>query len=171
MQKLAVVLIAVALLAYAPAAMAQGTASGDILAQANVMTPIQVAAEQDLLFGNVIPGSNKSIAVDNPSAGRWLVQGTAGAEVDLDFTTLPVALTSGANSMPIVYGATDAGHHTSNDPFSAVLFDPAVSALANIGSPAATLYVWVGGTVQPVLAQAAGLYTGTITLTATYTGN
>ncbi len=172
MQKLAVVLLAVVLLAYAPAVMAQGTASGNILARANVMTPIQVTPQQNLEFGNVIPGANKSIPVTNASAGRWLVQGTAGAEVTLQFTALPATLSDGgANTMPIVYGATDAAHHTSNNPGAATTFNPIAIATANISSPLAELYTWIGGTVQPAAAQAAGLYTGTITLTATYTGN
>jgi len=171
MQKLAVVLIAVALLAYAPAAMAQGTASSSILARANVMTPIQVTPQQNLEFGNVIPGINKSIPVANASAGRWLVQGTVGAQVNLDFTALPATLSDGSNTMPIVYAANDAGHNTTNNAGAAVLFDPAGTALANTHATSGELFVWIGGTVQPAAAQPAGLYQGTITLTANYTGN
>lgn len=171
MQKLALVLLAAALLAWAPAAMAQGTASGDILATANVMTAVLVTPEQDLDFGNVIPGTPKSVAITGATAGRWLVQGSAGAEVDLDFTALPATLASGANTMPIVYGAADAGHNTTNNPGGATTFDPAGTELANLGNPLPDLYVWIGGQVQPGAAQVAGLYTGTITLTATYTGN
>jgi hypothetical protein len=171
MQKLLLVLLAVTLLAWAPAAMAQGTASGNILATANVMTSITVTSEQNLDFGNVIPGTPKSVAITGVTAGRWLVQGTPTAQVNLDFTTLPATLTDGTNTMPIVYGATDAGHNTTNNPNGAVLFDPAGTALGNLGNPGASLYVWIGGTVQPGAVQPAGFYSGTITLTATYTGN
>ena len=70
-----------------------------------------------------------------------------------------------------MYGATAAGHNGTNNPSTATAFNPATGALANISNPAATLFVWLGGTVQPTAAQVAGLYTGTVTMTATYTGN
>jgi hypothetical protein len=75
------------------------------------------------------------------------------------------------NTLPIVYGATAAGHNTTNNPAGATTFDPSAGATTLIGSPVATLFVWIGGTVQPAGAQASGLYTGTVTLQATYTGN
>lgn len=171
MKKLIGSIFALAILVQAPAALAQGSASGNILARANVLTPVTVTPQQDLDFGNVIPGTNKSVTITGATAGRWLVQGTAGAEVDIDFTALPGNLTSGANNLPIVYGATDAGHNGANNPATAATFNPATGTLANISNPAATLFVWLGGTVQPAAAQASGLYTGTVTLTATYTGN
>jgi hypothetical protein len=171
MKKLIGSIFVLAILVQAPAAFAQGSASGNILAQANVLTPVTVTPQQDLDFGNVIPGTNKSVAITGTTAGRWLVQGTAGAEVDIDFTALPGNLTSGVNNLPIVYGATDAGHNGPNNPATATTFNPATGTLANISNPAATLFVWIGGTVQPAAAQASGLYTGTVTLTATYTGN
>ena len=136
-----------------------------------MLTPVTVTPQQDLDFGNVIPGTNKSVGITGTTAGRWLVQGTAGAEVDLDFTALPSNLTSGGNNLPISYAATDGGHNGTNNPATATTFNPATGTLANIANPAATLFVWIGGTVAPAAAQAAGLYTATVTLTATYTGN
>lgn len=168
---LAIATLAAAALGWAPASLAQGSASGNITARASVLTPVTVTPQQDLDFGNVIPGADKTVAITTATAGRWLVQGTAGAEVSLAMTALPTSLTSDANTLPIVYGATAAGHNATNDPGGAATFDPAVGATANIGSPVATLFVWIGGTVQPAAAQASGLYTGTITLQTTYTGN
>ena len=171
MKKLIGPMVVLAFLAWAPASLAQGTASGDIQALANVLTPVQVTPQRDLDFGNVIPGTPKAVGITSATSGLWLVQGTAGSEVDIDFTALPANLTSGVNNMPIVYSATDAGHNPINDATTAITFNPATGTTTDIGTPAGTLFVWIGGTVQPAGAQVSGLYTGTITLTATYTGN
>ncbi len=170
MRKFVPVLLALAVMAWAPSALAQSTASADITARATVLGPITVTNQADLEFGNVIPGVAKSVAISGTTSGRWLVAGNAGAEVNLDFTALPNNLT-GPATMSITYAANDAGHNVTNNAAGAVPFDPAGTALANIGNAPAELYVWIGGTVNPVAGQAAGLYTGTITLQAAYTGN
>mgnify|MGYP003404332094 CR=1 FL=1 len=171
MKKLIGPIVVLAFLAWAPASLAQGTASGDIQALANVLTPVQVTPQRDLDFGNVIPGTPKSVGIVAATSGLWLVQGTAGSEVDIDFTALPANLTAGTDNLPIVYSATDAGHNPANDPGTAITFNPATGTTTDIGTPTGTLFVWIGGTVQPAAAQPSGLYTGTVTLTATYTGN
>ncbi len=58
MRKLTGVLLAVALLAWAPAVLAQGSDSDGITAQANVLSAVDVTAQQNLDFGNVLPGTN-----------------------------------------------------------------------------------------------------------------
>jgi hypothetical protein len=162
----------VVVLAWAPSAFAQGTASANITAEATVLASVAVANQRDLQFGNVIPGTDKSVTLTDATSGRWLVTGGANAEVTLTFTSLPGVLNDGgSNDLPIVYAVTDAGHNTTNDPGTASVFNPAAGSTANIGDPVAELYVWIGGTVVPDPAQAPGLYTGTITLEATYTGN
>ncbi len=161
----------VLLVALAPAAMAQGTASDDITATANVLVPIDVSGSNDLDFGNVVPGTAKSVAYSDPTGGSFLVSGTGGAEVSLSFTALPTNLVNGANNLPISFAGTDAGHNTANNAGAATSFDPAAGATTNIGAAPAELYVWIGGTVTPGATQAAGTYTGTISLEASYTGN
>lgn len=163
------VAVALALWLGAPA---EGRAqnSADIAALANVLTPLAVAGQQDLDFGDVFPGVAKTVTVTDVSAGRWLATGQSAAEVQLAFT-LPANLVSGANNLPISFGANAAGHSTTNDPALAVTFDPAGGTTANLGVVPAELYVWVGGTVSPAASQPQGLYTGTINLTVNYTGN
>ncbi|MGD8396972.1 MAG: DUF4402 domain-containing protein [Candidatus Eiseniibacteriota bacterium] len=172
MRKLTGAVLVVAWALWAPSALAQGTASANINALAEVFAAVNVTAEQDLDFGNVIPGTDKSVDITAATAGRWLVQGSDDAEVTLSFPSLPSSLVDvGSNTLPIVYGATDAGFNTTNAPGTATTFDPASGATANIGNTPAELYVWIGGTVQPGSGQPAGNYAGTITLQATYTGN
>ena len=172
MRKLTGAVTAVLVLAGAPAAFGQGTASDNSTAQATVLTAVTVTAQRDLDFGNVIPGTNKAVAITAGTSGQWLVQGSGGAEVDLSFPVLPTQLQDGGvNTMPIAFSSTDAGHNTTNDAVTATAFDPAAGSLANIGAAPAELWVWIGGTVQPAVGQAAGLYQATITMQASYTGN
>jgi len=146
--------------------------SDDISATADVQTPLTVTGSADLVFGTVFPGVNKAVAyTDAVNAGQWDITGELAAEVTLEFTALPATLTSGGNSLPIVYGATDAGHHTTDAPGSATSFDPAVGATTDLAADTGALFVWIGGTVQPPEDQAAGAYTATITLNVSYTGN
>ena len=78
MKKLIGSIFVLALLAQTPAALAQGSASGNILARANVLTPVTVTPQQDLDFGNVIPGTNKTVAITGTTAGRLPRSGDRG---------------------------------------------------------------------------------------------
>lgn len=158
------------MLAVAPWAQAQPN-NASINATANVLRPVTVAAQNNLDFGNVFPGVNASVALTDATAGRWQVSGETSAEVTLGLT-LPANLTSGANTLPISFGATDAGYNVANDASTASTFDPSAGATTNLsGDPTGQLWVWIAGTVSPTASQAAGSYTGTITLTVDYTGN
>lgn len=146
--------------------------SDDITATADVQTPLTVTGSADLDFGTVFPGVNKAVAyTDAVNAGQWDITGEAAAEVTLEFTALPATLTFGANTLPIVYAVTDAGHNTTDAPGSATSFDPAVGTTTDLHAATGALFVWIGGTVQPPEDQAAGTYTATITLNVAYTGN
>ncbi len=153
----------------AAAAQAQPN-SATIQATANVLTPLTVTAGASLVFGDVFPGVNESVAITDAGAGSWSVAGQTDAEVTLTFT-LPANLASGGNTMPIVFGATDAGYNTTAAPGSATTFDPAGGATADLSADATgVLYIWIGGTVQPATNQAAGGYSAGVTLTVDYTG-
>ena len=103
-------------------------------------------------------------------AGRVEVVHQDGAEVSLSFT-LPGSLSDGfGNTMTIVFGATDAGHNTTNAVGGATTFDPATGATATLDGTSGELYVWIGGTVQPAANQAENPYSADITLTVDYTG-
>src|SRR5437762_10856925 len=78
------------------------TNNASITATASVQTPINVLGAQQLSFGNVFPGVNKTVnATDLTNGGRFDVSGQASTPVTLSFT-LPATLASAGNSMPIV---------------------------------------------------------------------
>ena len=141
------------------------TNNASITATANVQTPINVSAFQQLNFGNVFPGVNKTVATaDLANAGRLDVTGQASAPVTLSFT-LPSTLSSGANTMPIDSYSGVRADNTSQT--SGIGFIPGASNPATL-SAAGALYIWIGARVTPPTTQAQGTYTGTITMTVVY---
>lgn len=154
-------------------AAAQSAPSANLLASASVIADrVAVQEQRDLDFGDVFTGTSVTVAVNNASSGRWLVTGRRGVEVRLEFD-LPTELASGPYTLPIAFGPTSAGHHVRNVPQQATLFDPNVGAYARIRDHPQfqELYVWIGGSVTAAIGQPGGIYSGTLTLTVSYTGN
>jgi hypothetical protein len=145
-----------------PAA-AQNSANASVTAE--VQQPITVTKTADLDFGTVFPGLNKAIAVTDAGAAKFTVQGQASANINLTFT-LPATIANGGNTMPI---ASWTGlHNTANSSASGTSFTPSSSATATTISAGGFRYVFVGATAQPASTQAAGTYTGTMTMTVVY---
>lgn len=140
--------------------------SANITATATVYTAMTVTGVRALDFGNVFPGVAKSIAVAAATSGQFNLTGQNSANVNLTFT-LPTDLVSGANNLPI---GTWTGYHNTSASASAggTAFTPSAAATATAFSGTGQLFVYVGGTVTPGASQAAGTYTGTVTLTAAY---
>jgi hypothetical protein len=129
---------------------------------------------RDLAFGVVPVGTATTV---NPrtsaNAGEFEIHGTPNAEISVT-VSLPAALRVGAFSMPVSFGAQGACYRNRDQQPACTYFNPAaplVTRLRNKAFPDNALFVWVGGTVTPAAAQFPGIYRGTITLTAAYTGN
>lgn len=150
--------------------MALSAQSATITATAEVIPPLTVTGSRDLDFGEVIPGFPRTVAPDGANSGQWQIGGTGIYEVSLDFT-LPATLTDlASNTMTITFGATDAGFGPDNTGVGITNFDPAGGTqLANLTGGA--LWVYLGGTVTPGAAQAAGNYDALVDLSVAYTGN
>jgi hypothetical protein len=158
--------VAAALLVLPLAASAQ--ASGNLVATANVLQPLSVAAPQGLQFGDVFPGvSSTVLPSDVLNAGRFDITGEGNAEVDINFT-LPTNLEAGSETIPISFGPNSAAWMTatSGGPFD---FDPAAGTTQRLEANAMSVYI--GGTVDPAFGQAPGSYQNTVTMTVAYAGN
>ena len=152
---------------------AQSAPSANVPASAAIVgAPVVVQEQRDLAFGDVFTGTNVTVPVTSASSGRWLVTGQRDAEVRLVFD-LPAELVSGPYTLPISFGPGSAGYHDRNVPQQATLFDPTAGAFARLRDHPQfqELYIWIGGAVAAALDQPGGLYSGTITLTVSYTGN
>jgi hypothetical protein len=129
---------------------------------------------QSLDFATVTRGVPKTVARNTAAAAKVQVSGSSNAFVQIRFT-LPTQLANiqavpGVN-MPISFDATSAGWNRDSDsPTGGTAFDPAVGVNnARFGPPPRPyLWVYLGGTVSPSAAQAAGIYQGSIILTITY---
>ena len=142
---------------------AQNSASASVTA--DVQQPITVTKSNDLAFGTVFPGVSKSIAVTDGNAAAFAIAGQASTAVSLTFT-LPATLGSGGNTLPLT--AWTARYNTTNSAASGTNFTPSSSASAATLHTTGALYVFVGATAQPAVNQAAGSYSGTLTMTVVY---
>lgn len=128
---------------------------------------------RDLTFGTVTKGVATTVLPTAANAGAWEVTGNANAFVSIAFT-LPTQLTNiqalPGSTMPITFGPTAAiWRRANNNPAGGNVFDPAVGATGRFGPPAnPTLYIWIGGMVNPALTAKPGIYQGTVVLSLTY---
>ena len=157
--------LVVAALVLTGTALQAQTNNASITATASVQTPINVVGAQQLSFGNVFPGVNKTVAAtDLANAGRFDITGQASTPVTLSFT-LPATLSSAGNTMPI---ASFTGIHALLvTQAGGVAFTPSSGATTPLSGTGA-MFVWVGAQVQPATNQAAGVYTGSVTMTVVY---
>ncbi len=136
-----------------------------------VGSPVSVYGKRDLNFGDVTPGSIVTVTINSTASGLWRVDGPQGEPVQLDLT-LPAALSSGSNTMPIQFANDDAAAFWFNTPYLATRFDPHVSQVTNLRPFfSGRLYVWLGAQVAVQPSQAGGLYTAPVTLMVTYLGS
>jgi hypothetical protein len=141
--------------------------TGTINATATVLSSITVASGANLVFGNVTPGVNKTVAATGAGAGRYDVNAATSTPVSLTFT-LPGTLVSGGNNLTI---NTWTGYwNTTNSQSGGTAFTPSAAATTatTAASGTTTLYVFVGATVAPTGGQAAGNYSAAVTMGVVY---
>ena len=141
--------------------------SASIAATATVVTPLTVTGTAPLAFGNVFQGVNKTVAFSDATSGRFSLTGYLASQVALTFT-LPATLASGANTMPI--NTYDVRVNGTNSTAGTTALTVVSGTPVNSNLVAGALFVFIGGRVQPTVAQVAGSYTGTLVLAAAYTG-
>ncbi len=140
--------------------------SANITATATVLTPLTLTGTANLAFGNVFPGINKTVAAADATSGRFTIAGNPGSQVSMTFT-LPTNLT-GPGTLAI---ATWTGEHNNTNTTGGTGFTPSAAATrATLAATPGNRFLFIGATVQPTVAQAAGAYSGTITLNVVYTG-
>jgi len=132
-----------------------------------------ITINNDLLFGNVFPGIPKTISKSTAGvAAEFLVSGTAGDELTIDFTLATYMNKNGFN-MQMVFSETDCAMDSSASPDQSNPgnddLDPWHTITYRLGSSGLT--IWLGGTVIPKLVQPPGGYSATIVLTVAYTGS
>jgi hypothetical protein len=124
-----------------------------------------VVGTQNLNFGNVIPGVPTTILrTDAVNSGQIRITGAGFFRSVTVRFTLPTVMNgpSGA-TMPVTFGATDAGISWQGTIGTQTVFNPNSPFTYTLFLGTGTVYL--GGRVNPAPAQTAGSYTGTIILT------
>jgi hypothetical protein len=166
------VLVAV-LLALAPRLQAQGGSSFVAADAVVVTTGMTIATMRDLNFGTVIKGVATTVAPAAANAGEWQVSGSANAFVVISFT-LPTSLTNiqalPGSTMPIAFNATSAiWRRSTNNPAGGNVFNPAVGNVGRLGPPPNfSMFIWLGGTVNPAPTAKPGIYQGNVVVSLIY---
>jgi hypothetical protein len=165
-------LAAITVVALARSAGAQAT--GSVAARADVVTVgMTVTVLRDLNFGTVLRGVATAVQPTAATAGAWQVTGNSNSFAVITFT-LPTVLTNiqalPGSTMPITFAANAARwRRANNNPAGGNAFNPAVGAVGRFGPPVnPTLYVWIGGSVNPAAAAKPGIYRGTVIVTLVY---
>ena len=133
--------------------------------------PLNATGTQQLNFGSVFPGVQQIVPWSDPAnGGRFSLTGRNRSEIQLIFTLPASLIAPGGRTLPLQFGPNDGAWNQQNAAGTAQTFDPRsplVVRLSNQGR----MFIWLGGTARPSGTQTAGTYTGSITLTASYTGN
>lgn len=158
--------------AVSPAVHAQESAT--LKATATVMTTLTINAMNNLQFGSVSPGVNKSVdKTDVGFAGEWSIIGAPSAEIAVNFSLPTEMVTADSlSSMTMSFNSTDASYEDGTgggQTAPAGLINPIWPSSRNIGL-GGTLSVWIGGTVEPTISQTGGDYSADVILTIAYTG-
>jgi hypothetical protein len=132
--------------------------------------PLPLAAQlgvvgvRPLSFGTVFPGIAAVVVRTDPAnSGQFAVHGEPNGPTSLTFS-LPAAMTGpGGATLPLVFGANDGGFSVTQSVTNQVAFDPRVTQTVTL-SQNGRGSVFLGGTANPAVSQAAGNYTGTVTL-------
>lgn len=127
-----------------------------------------VTTVQNLQFGVVPVGTVHTIDATSSFAGTWIGAFDAaappcpsGGTGRAGFPTLPLQLTSGANTLNLSYGAVSARVFRQSDPNSYVEFNPN-GGLATFPIAWFPVVLTLGGTATVAAGQALGTYTGAI---------
>ena len=126
-----------------------------------------------LAFGNVFPGVPKVVSKYTAvAAAEFLITGTAGDEVSIDFT-LPTYMNMNGFNMQLVFQDMDCAMYSSASPDQSNPgyddLDPWDVITYRLGSSG--LAVWLGGMLVPKIGQPPGDYSSVIVLTVAYTGS
>lgn len=149
---------------------AQSSVTGTVNATATILAGLDIAPDGDLQFGELLPGVARTVSNSDADAAQFIVTGAPGASVSVVFTSLPATLDGpGGATLPVSFSSSAGGTgEASRTVISS--FNPANSQTRTL-SASGNLYVMLGGTASPDPMQAAGSYTGTVTLQVSYSGS
>ncbi|MBI2795470.1 MAG: hypothetical protein HYX65_02065 [Gemmatimonadetes bacterium] len=139
-------------------------------AAALAQAPITIVPLRALDFGSVLPGLVKPVDAATASGGVLEFRGDRGKQVRITLTLPTVILTTGGVFMPVQYSTSDALLSPTFDPSAGTRFDPNAIKLGCLDPATGSLFLFLGGLVQPRPTQRRGAYAGTVVAHVVYTG-
>lgn len=139
-------------------------------ATAFAQAPITIVPLRTLDFGAVLPGLAKPVDAATSSGGVLEFRGERGKQVRITLTLPTVILTTGGVFMPVRYSTSDALLSPTFDPSAGTRFDPNAIKLGCLDPGTGSIFLFLGGLVQPRATQRRGAYAGTVVATVVYTG-
>jgi len=155
-------LLVVAVLLLIISSLSFGQTTGNATVTATVQATLSIIKTNDLALGNVQRGGTATVLSTDPGAAAFTISGTASSQVTTTLSAL-ADLTSNGHNMPFTLQTPI--YNTSNTQTGASAFGAApYIASTNVDG---NLWVWFGGSVTASAGQAAGTYSGTITVSVT----
>ncbi len=130
---------------------------------ANVNAALTITNTGALALGNVAQGATVTISSLTAGAATFTIQGAASTGTTVAVTN-PLNLTFGANNLP--FTGQIPRYNTVNVQASSTAFG-ALTGGSTTSAADGKLYLWIGGGVTASGSQAAGSYSGTITVSFT----
>ncbi len=154
----------------------------EMIATGTVRTAIVITEHQPLNFsegGDLYQGVSKSVGIDEAGTGSFIITAAEGDNIQAQLL-LPEYLwcaTAGVKQrVDIFFGPTDAAWDDTGDPdpetaVGATVVDPTSLPTMTVAAGQTTVNLFLGATVYPSAYQKAGVYTGSIILSAWYEGD
>lgn len=127
---------------------------------------IIVTHYNDLTFGEIFMGYSGDVQHTDPNAAKFSLSPSSGRRDILVQFTLPAFLTFNQYSVPIYFDLTRAAWSKEDLAYGRTNFNPSSPLTLNRVHTSETVYIWLGGVVNVPAGIYAGLYQGTIILTA-----
>jgi hypothetical protein len=156
-----ILMLLLALCAISLVAFSQTSTTANVTA--NVTAALTITNTGALNLGNVAQGATVTITSLTAGAATFTIQGAASAGTTVTVTD-PVNLTFGANNLP--FTGQIPRFNTVNVQASSTAFG-ALTGGSTTTSVGGQLFLWIGGSVTASGSQAAGSYTGLITVSFT----
>jgi hypothetical protein len=155
--------------------------SASVTSSATIETPISAAATAALAFGTISKGAEATVASSSSDAAAVTFGGDESDNITIAVPeTVTISTTSGAGAdMTVTLDRANLVVHTSNAQGSGSALDAssgsATTALSGDAGGNGTdndglgqAYLWIGGSVTPSSTQQRGVYSGSFTVSASY---
>lgn len=136
-----------------------------VLAPRAASGQVLLHTDQGLLFDAIVRGVGQTVTTTNvTNRGQVTLSGAGKVTVTFGLPGMLVPLSGvpGAPGLPITFGAADGQLAEKN---KTTPFDPRLGTSVNLSAPHGVATIYIGGAVQSNLAQPAGTYAGSITVT------